>query len=160
MHSSRPASPAISRSSLKWKPCRRPTGWPSTSTSRAPSAEELFANGPHAGTQAFEIGNPDFKLERSWGLEAVLRGKGTGYTLEASAFYNWFDNFVFDNQTGRLDHALLSQALAKRLVGAAEWHTNADEPDSRGYQTHPEDRSPRRSSDHDPLVVGFRLRKP
>ncbi|HEY0198863.1 MAG TPA: TonB-dependent receptor, partial [Rhodanobacter sp.] len=25
---------------------------------RAPSAEELFARGPHAGTQAFELGNP------------------------------------------------------------------------------------------------------
>jgi iron complex outermembrane receptor protein len=75
-------------------------------TSRAPSGEELFANGPHAGTQAFEIGNPDFKLERSWGLEAVLRGKGTGYTLEASVFYNWFDNFVFDNQTGAVEDGL------------------------------------------------------
>jgi iron complex outermembrane receptor protein len=75
-------------------------------TSRAPSAEELFANGPHAGTQAFEIGNPDFKLERSWGLEAVLRGKGNGYTFEASAFYNWFDNFIFDTQTGGVEDGL------------------------------------------------------
>ena len=69
-------------------------------------------------------------------------------------------SYVYAAQTGRLDHALLSPALAARLAGAAEWHVNADEPDSRGYQTHPEDRSPRRSSDHDPLVVGFRLRRP
>ena len=69
-------------------------------------------------------------------------------------------SYVYAVQTGRLDHALLSPALAARLAGAAEWHVNADEPDSRGYQTHPEDRSPRRSSDHDPLVVGFRLRRP
>jgi iron complex outermembrane receptor protein len=38
-------------------------------TERAPSAEELFANGPHAGTQAWELGGPDFGLEKSWGLE-------------------------------------------------------------------------------------------
>ncbi len=69
-------------------------------------------------------------------------------------------SYVYAAQTGRLDHALLSPALAARLAGAAEWHVNADEPDSRGYQTHPEDHSPRRSSDHDPLVVGFRLRRP
>lgn len=75
-------------------------------TMRAPSGEELFANGPHAGTQAFEIGNPDFKMERSWGLEGVLRGKGSGYTLEASAFYNWFDNFIFDNLTGGVEDGL------------------------------------------------------
>lgn len=69
-------------------------------------------------------------------------------------------SYVFAGQNGRLDHALLSPALAARLAGAAEWHVNADEPDGRGYQAHPEDRSPRRSSDHDPLVVGFRLRRP
>ena len=69
-------------------------------------------------------------------------------------------SYVYDNQTGRLDHALLSPSLAARLAGAAEWHTNADEPDSRGYQEAPGQRGPWRSSDHDPLVVGFRLRKP
>ena len=69
-------------------------------------------------------------------------------------------SYVYDNLTGRLDHALLSPSLADRLVGAAEWHTNADEPDSRGYQEAPEQRGPWRSSDHDPLALGFRLRKP
>ena len=35
---------------------------------RAPSIEELFANGPHAGTQAFEIGDPDLdREEQLWG---------------------------------------------------------------------------------------------
>lgn len=68
--------------------------------------------------------------------------------------------YVFDGQIGRIDHALLSPALAQRLVGAAEWHSNADEPDSRGYQNRPGDRAPWRSSDHDPLVIGLRLRKP
>ena len=69
-------------------------------------------------------------------------------------------SYVYDGLTGRLDHALLSPALAARVVGAAEWHSNADEPDSRGYQSRPGDRAPWRSSDHDPLVVGFKLRKP
>ncbi len=69
-------------------------------------------------------------------------------------------SYVYDGLIGRLDHALLSPTLAARLVGAAEWHSNADEPESRGYQQQPGNRSPWRSSDHDPLVVGFRLRKP
>lgn len=75
-------------------------------TVRAPSAEELFANGPHAGTEAFEIGNPDFKTERSWGLEAILHGKGPGYTLEASLYHNWFDNFIYDYRTGAIEDGL------------------------------------------------------
>ena len=40
---------------------------------RAPAIDELFANGPHAGTQAFEIGDPDLDAERSLGIEASLR---------------------------------------------------------------------------------------
>lgn len=73
---------------------------------RAPSAEELFANGPHAGTQAFEVGNPNFRTEKSWGLEAVLRGKGQGFSLEASAFYNWFNDFIYEDLTGEIEDGL------------------------------------------------------
>ena len=75
-------------------------------TVRAPSAEELFANGPHAGTEAFEIGNPDFKTERSWGIEAILHGKGPGYSLEASVYHNWFDHFIYEDQTGDIEDGL------------------------------------------------------
>ncbi len=69
-------------------------------------------------------------------------------------------SFVFDGQAGRLDHALLSPPLAARLAGAAEWHSNADEPDSNGYRdVNAGDRATNawRSSDHDPLLVGFDL---
>ncbi len=75
-------------------------------TIRAPSADELFAHGPHAGTQAFEIGNPDFRPERAVGLEAVLKGKGQGYSIEASAYYNWFDNFIYEDLTGAAQDGL------------------------------------------------------
>ncbi|RJG54817.1 TonB-dependent receptor [Sphingobium terrigena] len=67
-------------------------------TERAPSAEELFARGNHAGTQAFELGNPDFAKEKSWGVEATLRGQGPGYTLALSAYHNWFDGYIYDVQ--------------------------------------------------------------
>ncbi|NYD90237.1 TonB-dependent receptor [Sphingomonas melonis] len=69
-------------------------------TERAPSAEELLANGPHAGTQAYEIGNADFRLEKSWGLEATLHAHGDGYSFDASAYYNWFSNYISENATG------------------------------------------------------------
>lgn len=71
----------------------------SSYTERAPSGEELFANGPHAGTQAFEIGNPTFGKEKSKGLEATLHGSGDGYTLSASFYYSWFNGFIFETPT-------------------------------------------------------------
>ncbi|WP_294239591.1 TonB-dependent receptor [uncultured Sphingomonas sp.] len=65
-------------------------------TERAPSAEELFANGPHAGTEAYELGNPNFKKEASWGIEATVHGHGDGYSFDASAYYNRFSNYIYD----------------------------------------------------------------
>lgn len=70
-------------------------------TERAPSAEELFANGAHAGTQAYELGNPDFKLEKSWGLEGTLHAHGKGFSFDASAYYNRFTNYIAEVQVAQ-----------------------------------------------------------
>lgn len=73
---------------------------------RAPSAEELYANGPHAGTQSFEIGDPDLDKEKSWGLEATFSVEGDGYSLSASAFRSWFDDYIFEQATGNFEDGL------------------------------------------------------
>jgi iron complex outermembrane receptor protein len=75
-------------------------------TERAPAAEELFANGPHAGTEAFEVANPDFRLEKSWSAEAILRGSGENYTFEAAAYHSWFSNFIYEDLTGDVQDGL------------------------------------------------------
>ncbi len=63
---------------------------------RAPSAEELYARGPHAGTQAYELGNPDFGKEKNWGVEASLHGIGKDYSIGISTFYNWFNGYIYN----------------------------------------------------------------
>lgn len=63
-------------------------------------------------------------------------------------------SYVYNGLSGRLDHALLSPAMAQRLRGAAEWHINADEAFDMGYRGRNE-AGPWRSSDHDPLLLGF-----
>src|SRR3546814_5871046 len=78
-------------------------------TERAPTAEELFANGGHAGTQAYELGNPNFKLEKSWGLEATLHHHTDEFSFDASAFYNWFSNYIYENQ---VDQSVCEAAAA------------------------------------------------
>src|SRR5690606_34134976 len=45
---------------------------------RAPSAEELFADGPHIATQQFEIGNPDLRQETAWGRDGYTRASFGG----------------------------------------------------------------------------------
>lgn len=75
-------------------------------TQRAPAAEELFANGPHAGTAVFEMGDTDLTLERATSAEAILRGQGRNYSVEASAYYTWFGNFIYDVRTGAVEDGL------------------------------------------------------
>lgn len=69
---------------------------------------------------------------------------------------------MFDAQSGALDHALASPALAARVVGIIEWHINADEPSLFDYNLEfNRDAeffdvvSPLRTSDHDPVIVGL-----
>jgi predicted extracellular nuclease len=99
---------------------------------------------------------------------AVLLGDFNAYAMEdpirALHAQGWQDAFavagverpysyVYNGLSGRLDHALVSPALARRVRGAAEWHVNADEADEQGYAGRNVP-GPWRSSDHDPLVIG------
>jgi len=67
---------------------------------RAPSAEELFSDGPHIATQAFEVGDANLRTERAWGLEAYARGKIGAGTFNLTAYRQWFDNYIFLEETG------------------------------------------------------------
>ena len=93
-------------------------------TERGPAAEELLANGPHAGTQSFEVGDPDFAKERANGAELVLRGKGEGYRFEASVYYNRFADYIYEAQTGAIEDDLpvfqFRQADARYLGAEAQ----------------------------------------
>ena len=88
-------------------------------TERAPSAEELFANGPHAGTQAFEIGNPAFKKEISNGVEASLRGSSAGYSFSLATYYSHFRNYIYETQTGTIEDGL---AVFQFLQASANYY--------------------------------------
>lgn len=88
-------------------------------TERAPSAEELFANGPHAGTEAFEIGDPALRPERASSVEAILRGGDADLGFEASAYHTWFTNFIYDDRTGAVEDGLPVYQLRQ---GSARWY--------------------------------------
>ena len=71
-------------------------------SARAPAIDELFANGPHAGTQAFEIGDPDLDSETSVGIEASIK-KSTGpVKFGFNLYHNRFADFIFQSATGAI----------------------------------------------------------
>lgn len=71
-------------------------------TGRAPNAQELFADGPHAGTAAYEIGDPALGVERSLGAELSLRRRVGFVTGVVTVFANRFDGYIFEQPTGRV----------------------------------------------------------
>ncbi|HYI09566.1 MAG TPA: TonB-dependent receptor [Thermoanaerobaculia bacterium] len=64
---------------------------------RAPTAEELYSNGPHLATSSFEIGDPNLDEETSVGLDVSLRKTEGKFHGEVTFFSNRFDGFVFGN---------------------------------------------------------------
>lgn len=75
---------------------------------------------------------------------------------------NWYYSFVYFGQSGSLDHAFATEALAQDVTGVATWHINADEPRFLDYNEENNPQSlfkadPFRSSDHDPVLIGIRM---
>jgi uncharacterized protein len=71
-------------------------------------------------------------------------------------------SYVFDGQSGVLDHGLATESLVDEVTGADHWHINADEPSVIDYNTEfkPQDLyEPHvyRASDHDPVLLGIDL---
>jgi len=67
---------------------------------RAPTPEELYADGPHAATGAYEIGDPDLGTEVGRGIEASLRVDYPRFEATLSAFATRYSNFIYLAETG------------------------------------------------------------
>ena len=65
-----------------------------TFSQRAPTAEELFARGPHDATFQFIVGDPNLEVETSRGLDIALRKQTGVVTGSVSAFYTNFSDFI------------------------------------------------------------------
>ena len=81
---------------------------------RAPNAQELFANGPHVGTGAFEVGDPALGVEKSTGVDLSLRKRRGFVTGEVSVFVNKFNGYIFEQATGGEEDGLPVFAYVQR----------------------------------------------
>ncbi len=69
-------------------------------TERAPTSEELFSNGPHLATEAFEIGDTALNKEIATGAEMALRYRGKNSYLTTNFFYTDYNDYIFEVPTG------------------------------------------------------------
>ncbi|MEQ7512293.1 ExeM/NucH family extracellular endonuclease [Xanthomonas campestris] len=129
--------------------------WNATRTESAKRLHQWLQSDPTGAKTKLAVLLGDFN---AYAMETPMR------SLRASGWQDAFAvvgvkqpySYVYDGMSGRLDHALLSPAMAKQLRGAAEWHINADAMDDAGYAKRNLP-GPWRSSDHDPVLLGFAL---
>jgi len=69
---------------------------------RHPSSTELYADGPHAATSQYEIGNPGFGTERGLQAEAGLRYAAGDRLAELRFFLADYDGYLFLSPTGEV----------------------------------------------------------
>lgn len=67
---------------------------------RAPTAEELFSDGPHAATRGYEIGNPALDHERARRLELGLHWHHARWSAKAAIYTTRFSDFIYLIDTG------------------------------------------------------------
>jgi len=100
----------------------------------------------------------------AYSMEDPIRALAdAGYeSLKADGEYS----YVYDGMSGNLDHALANDPLADKVVLVQDWHINTDEPSALDYnleyKSDAQDVSfyaatPFRSSDHDPVIVDFKM---
>ncbi len=72
---------------------------------RAPTAYELFANGAHVATGAYETGNTQLSKEQSRNLDVALQWSEDKHSFKIGGFYNRFKNYIGLSNTGNFKGA-------------------------------------------------------
>ena len=80
-----------------------------TRASRAPSAEELYAQGLHMATSTYERGNADLRSEISQNIDVSLKKTSGDTTFGVSVFRNRIQNYIYGRTLDALDGLQLLQ---------------------------------------------------
>ena len=76
-------------------------------TGRAPGIEDLYSDGPHLGTYAYEIGQPTLDLEKTIGLEASLEHHTDKSEIRLTGYQNFSPNYHISSKMGECEEEFL-----------------------------------------------------
>ncbi len=96
------------------------------STQRAPKDYELFADGPHIATAAYEVGNAAIEREKSTNIDVGVKWKSGANTVQVNAFASRFKNYILLNTTGNT-RGLDGELNPEDLDGDAVADTSGEE---------------------------------
>ncbi|WP_416391452.1 ExeM/NucH family extracellular endonuclease [Alloalcanivorax xenomutans] len=141
--------------------------WNPLRTESARMLADWLANNP-TGLEEAAAGTLIIGDLNAYAKEDPIRAlEETGYQ-NLLARFNGDDaySYVYKGETGYLDHALADAGLESAILGAGEWHINADEPRALDYNTEYKSEGQidsfyatdaYRASDHDPVWVDLAL---
>jgi len=87
-------------------------------SSRVPTIEELFSEGPHLAAYSYEVGNPDLDSESGFGSEFFIYHKFEKLFFSINVFYNNLNNYIIPRNTGEINYATFLPIYATTGVGA------------------------------------------
>lgn len=87
-------------------------------SSRIPTLEELFSEGPHLAAYSFETGNPDLAAETGMGTEVFSYLKSGKLYLMESLFYNRLNHYIIHRNTGQINWTTVLPIYAAEGVPA------------------------------------------
>lgn len=76
-------------------------------SSRIPTIEELYSEGPHLASYSYEIGNPYLESERGIGTEFFTQYQYEQFSGMLSFFRNDFAYYIIPRATGQINYATL-----------------------------------------------------
>lgn len=73
-------------------------------STRVPTIEELFSEGPHLAAYSYEVGNPDLGSESGIGTEFFVYHKFEKLNFNLNVFYNNFESFIIPRNSGEINY--------------------------------------------------------
>ena len=87
-------------------------------SSRVPTIEELFSEGPHLAAYSYETGNPDLASERGTGIELFSYYKLDNFYTLVNIYYYDLADFIIPRNTGRINYQTFLPVYATQGVSA------------------------------------------
>jgi len=87
-------------------------------SSRVPTIEELYSEGPHLAAYSYETGNPNLEDERGWGAEFFVYHNFSDLFFHLNIFRNDLSYYIIPRNTGELNYATFLPIYQTEGVGA------------------------------------------
>lgn len=87
-------------------------------SSRVPTIEELFSQGPHLAAYSYEVGNPNLSPESGIGAELFVYHKFDNVIFNINLFYNDLSSYIIPRNTGQINYQTFLPIYSTYGVGA------------------------------------------